>query len=52
MMDISSLIIIQKFMEIHETEGPEAAQKWAAEQEAILEGRESSDKKPHLRIVS
>ena len=51
-MDISQLAIIQKYLEIHETEGPLAAQKWAAEQTAILEESESSDKKPHLRIVN
>jgi hypothetical protein len=57
MMDISQLPIILEFLRIHEEEGPDAAIAWAARMEAemapgsTLEGLESSDKKPSLRIV-
>lgn len=50
-MDVNQLMIITEFLRIHTEEGPEAACKWAAEQEAKLEALELSRNKPHLRIV-
>lgn len=44
-MDVDQLMIIQRFLEIHEKEGPEAACKWAAAEEAKLN-------KPDLKVVS
>lgn len=50
-MDITQLLVIQQFLDIREKSGPEAAIAWAEAETAKLEGRESSDKQPHLRIV-
>jgi hypothetical protein len=47
-MDEDALVIIARFMEIYEEEGPEAATAWAEEETKRIEG----PKPPDLRIVS
>jgi hypothetical protein len=47
-MDENALVIIARFMEIYEEEGPDAAVAWAEEETKKIEGHTP----PDLRIVS